>query len=82
MQVKHIGADGRVRRTFDDVGNMYWHNGSIVTINSTAMHVDKTEESTNTLPLNYTNYTYEYPIAIIHLAPGESLERVDEPARG
>lgn len=74
MIVKHIGADGKVRRTFDGVSSMYQHNGnSTISINRTQANIDP-----NVRP---NVYTFEYPIALVNLAPGESIEREDEPIR-
>lgn len=74
MIVKHIGADGKVRSTFDGVSSMYPHNAnSTVSINRTQANIDP-----NVRP---NVCTFEYPIALINLAQGESIEREDEPAR-
>ena len=76
MIVKHISNDGKVRRTFDGVSSTWPHDGnSIVTVNrSIPSQIDSVTG-------RILVYSYEYPIAIINLAPGESVEREDEPAR-
>lgn len=53
MIVKHIGANGKVRRTFENVSSIHLYT-----------------------------WNTEYPLSLINLAPGESVEREeDEPAR-
>jgi hypothetical protein len=80
MIVKYIGAYGKVLRAFTDVSSMWQHDGnSIVTINRNTVHLDK---DPNPEVASFRSYSYEFPIALINLAPGESLEREDEPARG
>ena len=76
MIVKHISSDGKVRRTFDGVSSMWQHDcNTIATVNrSKPSQVDNVTG-------RILAYSYEYPIAIINLAPGESVEREDEPAR-
>lgn len=79
--VKHIGTDGRVRRTFTDVSSFHQHQGNnIVSVNQQAI---ATENIPSTLPPNVSikGLAYEYPLALIHLAEGESVEVADEPAR-
>ena len=76
MIVKHISNDGKVRRTFDGVSSTWPHDGnSIVTVN----RVKPAVLDPDTGRIVY--YSQEYPIAIINLAPGESVECEDEPAR-
>ena len=76
MIVKHISNDGKVRRTFDGVSSMWQHDGNtIVTVNR-----NKPCEIDNVTG-KILVYSYKYPIAIINLAPGESVECEDEPAR-
>jgi hypothetical protein len=91
--VKHIGADGRVRRTFENVSSIYQHQSNhIVTVNRAQLYT-QTEGGVPTgltameVPLKYRTdsfgWSVEYPISLIHLAEGESVERADdEPARG
>lgn len=76
MTVKHIGYDGKLRRTFDGVSSMWQHDGNtIVTVNRE--NPCELDAKTGKILI----YSHEYPIAIINLAPGESVEREDEPAR-
>jgi hypothetical protein len=82
--VKHIGTDGRVRRTFENVSSIYQHQSNhIITINRAQLYAQTEVE----VPLKYRSDSFgwnvEYPVALIHLAEGESVERMDdEPARG
>jgi hypothetical protein len=86
MIVKHIGADGRVRRTFENINRIgqqhagnnvvavmrqiaYLQTGGVITTVSI-------NESPTAPPLRY--WDTEYTVALINLAPGESLERVDD----
>ena len=77
MIIKHIGADGRVHRTFENVSSIHQHQGSsVVSVNR--RHID--------LPpgvgFSSRGLSYELPLVLINLAPGESVERVeDEPVR-
>jgi len=83
MIVKHIGADGRVRRQFESIHSIYQHDHNhIVTVNRVQAAIEPVDTS-NALPTAYMrNWSFEYPVAIIHLAEGESVERVeDEPTR-
>ena len=76
MIVKHISNDGKVRRTFDGVSSMWQHDdNTIVTVNRSKP--SQIDSATGRILV----YSYKYPIAIINLAPGESVEREDEPAR-
>ena len=77
MIVKYISEYGKVQRAFTDVSSMWFHDGnSVVSINRRELTID------DAAPTPYLrNYSVEYPIAIINLAPGESVEREDEPAR-
>ena len=80
MIVKHIGADGRVRRTFENIHSIYQHDHNhIISVNRTMVDATPVES----VPSTYMrNWSYEYPVAFIHLAEGESVEGVeDEPAR-
>ena len=79
MIVKYIGADGKVLRAFTGASSMHLHDGNnLVSINRNMVHLDK---SPDVEVANFRSYSYEYPIALINLAPGESLEREDEPTR-
>lgn len=75
MIVKHIGTDGRLRRTFEGVYAMQQHSGdsSVIVLSKKEIHVD-TNKVTGWMD-------FVYPTAFINLAPGESVERDDEPAR-
>lgn len=88
MQVKYIGVDGRIRRTFDNVNSMWQHEGNeIVTINRKVewiqteggIPVGSIDERPGFPPLR--PFSQEYAIAILHLAQGEYTEIVDEPTR-
>lgn len=81
MKVKHIAADGHVRRTFDNVNSIYRNEGNVVSVSALEITVSPKKEPfpEGNTRWQYQRYSYEYPIALIHLAPGESLERVDEP---
>lgn len=93
MIFKHIGADGRTRQTFTDVSSVHQHQGnSIVSVNRTRMYVQTegglpTPGSHRLRPataadVDMTSWSMEYPLSLINLAPGESVERVDdEPER-
>lgn len=81
MIIKHIGADGRVRIVFEGVSSIHTHqSSSVVSVNRTAVAAeDPAIPSTLVRPWQ----SYEYPVALINLAPGESIERDDneKPAR-
>jgi hypothetical protein len=69
MIVKHIGVGGRVRRTFEDVHSIRYGNNSLVILSRRYAE-----------PTGHPFFN-DYPIALINLAPGESVEREDEPTR-
>lgn len=83
MVVKHIGASGRVRRTFENVSSFHQHQGNnVVSVNREAILTLPPDNRAPALPSQYWKSTYEFPLALIHLAEGESVEREDdEPAR-
>lgn len=71
MTVKHIGADGRVRRTFENVSNIRTHEGSSVVVLSTVA-IDALAKADI-----FTNWYVDYTVALIHLAEGESIEKLE-----
>jgi hypothetical protein len=75
MKVWHISATGIVRAKFENVSSIHPHAGnSIVSINRKGIIVVNTPD----LRLKYED---EYPVSLINLAPGESVESIDEPAK-
>lgn len=79
MIAKYINASGKVLRVFTDVSSIWQHSHNhIVTVNRNKSHVDADPRPD---VATFRSYSYEYPIAIINLAPGESVEREDEPER-
>ena len=77
MIIKHIGADGRVHRTFENVSSIHQHQGSsVVSVNR--RHIDLPPRGYTGVGFSSWAYNYELPLALINLAPGESVERVED----
>jgi hypothetical protein len=87
MIVKHIGYDGKIRCTFEGISSMHQHDGNnIITVNRKTVYIEVNAGQTANGPVpsilrDTFGWPYEYPVAIINLAPGERVERDEEPVR-
>jgi hypothetical protein len=79
MRVTYFSATGTIRMVYLNVSSIYQHDGnSVVSVNREKKCVDN---SPNVVIDNLRSYTYEYPLALINLAPGEYVERSEDAER-